>query len=76
MSDDCAEVHARLQIYLDGEGSPDLEVFLRTHLGDCPPCMERADFEQRLRSIVASRCREQAPAGLLDRILARLEPPF
>jgi anti-sigma factor (TIGR02949 family) len=71
--DECREALEQLQTYLDHECGTDLEQTIRAHLGDCPPCLDRADFEQQLRAIVASRCKDAAPSGLLDRVIANLK---
>ena len=72
MHDDCHEVLHELQIYLDGEASHDIEVVIANHLNDCPPCFDRADFERDLRAFVAARCREQAPAHLVEQVRVML----
>jgi mycothiol system anti-sigma-R factor len=72
MKQSCREVLTELQTYLDGECGEELEVVLRRHLDDCPPCLDRADFQRELRALVASRCRDAAPSGLLDRVVATL----
>jgi anti-sigma factor (TIGR02949 family) len=72
MGDACDEVLHRLEAFLDREDPADIRAAVEEHLRFCPPCMDRADFEQRLRAIVASRCREAAPVGLLDQVRARL----
>jgi anti-sigma factor (TIGR02949 family) len=66
---ECAEVLQDLYVFLDGECADDLEASVRHHLGDCPPCMDRADFERALRELIASKCRDAAPTGLVDRII-------
>jgi len=70
--DPCREVLAELQAFLDGELEGDLARIVEIHVSDCPPCLDRADFERDLRALVASRCRDAAPSGLLDRVVARL----
>lgn len=69
----CDEVLERLERYLDGECPKGLEEIVRAHLAYCPPCLERADFERKLRALIASKCRDAAPSGLLDRVIARLQ---
>lgn len=73
MNDECGEVLERLQVFLDQECPDDMAAAVAEHLQDCPPCLERADFERELRRIVASKCRDQAPTGLVERIRARLD---
>lgn len=72
MGEECHEALDELERYLDDECGPDLERAIRAHLGDCSPCLDRAEFERRLRSIVARRCKDAAPSGLMDRIIADL----
>lgn len=72
MSEECRDALRRLNEYLDGECGDDLEAAIRAHLADCPPCWDRADFEMEVRKLVASRCREKAPAELVDRVLTEL----
>jgi mycothiol system anti-sigma-R factor len=74
MGDACRDALDELERYLDDECGPGLEATIRLHLGDCPPCLDRAEFERELRAMVAKRCRDAAPSGLLDRIIADLKP--
>jgi anti-sigma factor (TIGR02949 family) len=69
---DCAEVLRQLQVFLDRECAPSLEEVIHAHLGDCNPCLHRADFERGLRALIASRCRAAAPSGLVDRVLGTI----
>ncbi len=73
MDDDCRQFVDQLELYLDGECPGDIELIVQAHLRQCPPCLDRADFERHLRVLIASRCRERAPAGLLERVLIALE---
>lgn len=66
---DCGEVLADLDRYLDGECGEGLAAAVQRHLGDCPPCLDRADFEKGLRELIAAKCRDAAPSGLVDRII-------
>ena len=69
---ECDEVLERLERYLDGECPKNLETILRAHLQQCPQCLSRADFERNLRALIASKCKDAAPSGLLDRIMRQL----
>jgi anti-sigma factor (TIGR02949 family) len=69
---DCDEVLERLEHYLDGECPKNFEAIVQGHLDKCPQCLDRADFERKLRALIASKCKDAAPSGLLDRIIARL----
>ena len=69
MDDECREALERLHVYLDGECPQEIEQEIQTHLGDCSPCLDRADFERELRALIARRCKDAAPQGLIDRVL-------
>ena len=53
---DCDEVLREVEAYLDQELPGDRRVFIARHLATCSPCARRADFQQRLREIVARKC--------------------
>jgi anti-sigma factor (TIGR02949 family) len=69
MGENCREALRELQRYLDDECGQDVEIAIRRHLGDCPPCLDRAEFERGLRAVVSRKCRDAAPPGLIDRIV-------
>ena len=72
MSEPCQQILRDLEAYLDGELEVSLEQVVATHLSDCPPCMHRADFERRLRQLVARACTARAPEVTLARVRQRL----
>ena len=72
MADGCREVLDDLERYIDGECPDRLAGVIADHLADCPPCLSRSDFERALRDLVASKCRDTAPADLVERVLSRL----
>lgn len=72
MREDCHEALTELQIYLDGECGAALERAVMAHLDGCPGCVHRADFERELRVVIATKCRDVAPSGLLERVVVRL----
>jgi mycothiol system anti-sigma-R factor len=65
---DCTEVLQEIELYLDGELSHERTVRLVDHLGHCSPCQDRAEFHQKLRSIVRAKCQAETPAHLAERI--------
>ncbi len=74
MDDDCRQVLRELGIYLDGESAQDLHTVVARHLSDCPPCFDRAEFEREVRLIVAAKCTDCAPPGLLEKVRSHLWP--
>jgi anti-sigma factor (TIGR02949 family) len=69
---DCDKVLRELQTYLDRECGTSVEETIHRHLGACNPCLARAEFERELRALIASRCKDAAPSGLVDRVLGAI----
>ena len=74
MDDDCRQVLRELEVHLDGEDAIELHSVIEQHLSDCPPCMDRADVQREVRVLIASKCTDCAPPGLLERVRAHLWP--
>ncbi len=72
MKAECAEVIAEVWTLLDGECTAENREKLRKHLEECPPCLQLYGLEERIKVLIASKCRgEKAPEGLRERL--RLE---
>ena len=72
MKAECAEVIAEVWTLLDGECTAENREKLRKHLEECPPCLRLYGLEERIKVLIASKCRgEKAPEGLRERL--RLE---
>jgi anti-sigma factor (TIGR02949 family) len=72
MKAECAEVIAEVWTLLDGECTAETREKLRKHLEECPPCLRLYGLEERIKALIATRCRgEKAPEGLRERL--RLE---
>jgi mycothiol system anti-sigma-R factor len=72
MSDHCQEILSDIALFLDGECGAEVEHMVAQHLVNCPPCMDKSDFERQLRALVARSCREKIPGDVLDRIRSRM----
>jgi mycothiol system anti-sigma-R factor len=72
VDDDCRNVLRELQLFLDGESAEELETIVSRHLTDCPPCYDRAEFQREVRVLIASKCTDCAPPGLMERVSAQL----
>jgi len=77
---DCEKAIYRVYHYLDGELTVWRRWTIKRHLHRCPPCAQGFDFEVELRQVVSSKCRDEAPSELRERIaeaIARYEqqPP-
>jgi mycothiol system anti-sigma-R factor len=66
---ECAEVIAEVWTLLDGECTPETREKLRKHLEECPPCLRLYGLEERIKGLIATKCRgEKAPDGLRERL--------
>lgn len=71
---DCTEALHQLYHFLDNEVlTSEVRARIEQHLDDCPPCGEKFDFELELRRVVASKCREQVPESLRERIARAID---
>jgi mycothiol system anti-sigma-R factor len=68
----CREALQRLYDFLDGELTEATLAQIRGHLDQCQPCLHAFDFELELRQVIASKCRDHAPAHLRERIAAAI----
>ncbi len=63
----------RIYHYLDGELSADELTDIERHLATCPECQSEYAIESLLKELVRRSCQsDQAPAGLRERIQARI----
>lgn len=70
---DCGKADRRMYRYLDGEITVWRRWRITRHLNRCPPCAHGYDFELELRQVISSRCRDEVPGDLKERIKAALE---
>jgi mycothiol system anti-sigma-R factor len=69
---DCDHAIHRVYEYLDGELTVWRRRAIARHLDDCPPCADGFVFELELRRVVVSKCHEDVPAELRNRIAQAL----
>jgi len=66
---ECAEVIAEVWTLLDGECTAETREKLRKHLEECPPCLQLYGLEERIKAVIATKCRgEKAPERLRERL--------
>lgn len=66
---ECEQILEEIEVYLDGEVSPEECRRIEQHLADCPACFDREHFQRSLREIIRRKCGSaEMPAGLADRI--------
>jgi mycothiol system anti-sigma-R factor len=69
---DCQEAIHTLYHFLDGELTEDRRLEIQRHLKECSPCLEAFDFEAELKIVIATKCRDQVPPALMDRVAQAL----
>jgi mycothiol system anti-sigma-R factor len=72
---ECEETLRQLEGFLDRELDPALRTKIESHLSGCGSCTDRAEFRQHLKELVQSKCAEQLPAGLRDRLAQLIGSP-
>ena len=70
---DCTQAVHELYRYLDGELTEERRQEIRIHLDWCAPCSGAAEFEAELRRVVANRCRDRVPEGLIRRVAQAID---
>jgi mycothiol system anti-sigma-R factor len=69
MKAECAELIAKVWNFIDGECNAEDREKLRKHLDECPPCEQLHGLEERLKMLIATKCRgEKAPETLRERL--------
>ena len=69
----CAEVIAEVWTLLDGECTEETRQKLRKHLEACPGCLRHYGLEERIKALIARKCRgEKAPEHLRERLLLEI----
>lgn len=73
---DCNETLRELDAFLDSELSEETHLAIRSHLEDCPDCLQAFDFHAELKIVVAQKCKsDEMPPGLLEKLQACFGDP-
>lgn len=75
---DCSETIRELELYLDGELTPDQGAHVARHLEECLECFHAFDFHAELKAVIAAKgANVPLPPGLVERIRRGLDdlPP-
>ena len=70
---DCAGALEELYSFLDGELTVERRTHIRQHLDGCQDCYEAFDFEAELRIVVSTKCRDEVPEQLRNRVAEALK---
>jgi mycothiol system anti-sigma-R factor len=66
----------QIELYLDGELVESLRIEVERHLGGCGACTGHAEFQQRLKDAIRSKCGcHEIPPELIERLRASVERP-
>ena len=68
----CAETLAHLHAFVDRECDAQLTARLQAHVAGCAHCKAQADAVRHLQGLLRSRCAEQAPQSLVERVRTQL----
>ena len=68
---DCEQALHEIERYLDGELEGSSISDLEVHLEDCSPCSDRAEFQRRLKHMIASKC-GHIPADIPETLKVRI----
>lgn len=69
---DCEHAIRQVYSYLDGELTQWKRRAIARHLDECPPCAQGFSFEVELRHVIVSKCYEEVPPELKERIARAL----
>jgi mycothiol system anti-sigma-R factor len=70
---DCSDVLNEVWSYLDHECDAERERWLRQHLDECEPCLERYGLEEHLKRLLHRKCGgDHAPDDLKQRLRDKL----
>jgi mycothiol system anti-sigma-R factor len=66
---DCEHVLREIELYLDHELDSREAGHIQDHLAECGGCLQRKEFRESLRELIAKKCGpEPAPEDLVRRI--------
>lgn len=71
---DCEQAASRLHDYLDGELGRWRRIAVSRHLDACPFCSQGFRFEVALRRVLVTKCRDDVPVHLAQRVAEALGP--
>ena len=71
----CEDVLHEIEHFIDGELDPSRSAHLAQHIAGCGSCLDRADFQRRLKEIVRSKCEyaHTPPEHLLGKVRRAIE---
>lgn len=66
---DCNDTLRELELFLDHELSETARLEIHHHLEECPDCLQAFDFHAELKTLIATKCRnDEMPPGLMSKI--------
>lgn len=69
----CNDVLESMYLYLDGEMlTEEQRTEVHAHLDECIPCLESFEFEAEFKQIIRSKCKDEVPQHVYEKIRARL----
>lgn len=69
----CDDVLESMYLYLDSEQlTTEQRDEVRSHLNECIPCLESFEFEAEFKQIIKTKCRDDVPAHVYEKVRAVL----
>lgn len=69
----CDDVVESMYLYLDEEQlSAEERTRVRDHLDECIPCLESFEFEAEFKQIIKTKCKDEVPAHVFEKVRAKL----
>jgi len=58
-----------LQLIIDGEATPEQQVYFKVHMDKCAPCFKSYDLDNTIKELLKTRCcGDSVPTGLVEQI--------
>ncbi len=68
MAHNCNQSIEQMYLFLDGEITWYRRVRIRRHLRRCGGCTDAFSFEDRVKTVLRTKCRDEVPPELIERI--------
>lgn len=66
----CEETLRDIERFIDGEVETSIRIEIEEHLSDCPPCLQRAEFQRHVKVLISHKCVEShVPDEIATKIL-------
>jgi len=71
--DNQQECLKKLQLFLDGEASPEQCEDFKSNINECMPCFQHYHFDKAIKELLKIKCVSQAPPDLIENIKSKIK---